>query len=37
MPRIAKGDPKIAVAYIRVSKDTDVQALGAEAQRKPSE
>lgn len=33
MPRIAKGDPKIAVAYIRVSKDTDVQALGAEAQR----
>ena len=33
MPKLRAGNPKVAVAYIRVSKDTDVQALGAEAQR----
>lgn len=33
MPRMRVGNPKVAVGYIRVSKDTDVQALGAEAQR----
>lgn len=33
MPKPTKGDPKIAVAYLRVSTDTDRQALGAQAQR----
>jgi DNA invertase Pin-like site-specific DNA recombinase len=33
MPKARAGDPKMAVAYIRVSADTDRQALGAEAQR----
>ena len=33
MPKTRSGDPKMAVAYIRVSTDTDRQALGAEAQR----
>jgi DNA invertase Pin-like site-specific DNA recombinase len=33
MPKVSKGDPKLAVAYVRVSTDTDRQALGAEAQR----
>lgn len=33
MPKARAGDPKMAVAYIRVSTDTDRQALGAEAQR----
>lgn len=33
MPKMRLGNPKVAVGYIRVSKDTDVQALGAEAQR----
>jgi DNA invertase Pin-like site-specific DNA recombinase len=28
-----EGDPKLAVAYVRVSTDTDRQALGAQAQR----
>src|SRR5665213_3746335 len=32
MPR-STGDPKVAVAYVRVSTDTDRQALGAQAQR----
>lgn len=33
MPRQGQGDPKRAVAYLRVSTDTDRQALGAQAQR----
>lgn len=33
MPKPTSGDPKIAVAYLRVSTDTDRQALGAQAQR----
>jgi DNA invertase Pin-like site-specific DNA recombinase len=33
MSKPTLGDPKVAVAYIRVSTDTDRQALGAEAQR----
>jgi DNA invertase Pin-like site-specific DNA recombinase len=33
----AGGDPRIAVAYVRVSTDTDRQALGAEAQRQAIE
>lgn len=33
MPKPTRGDPKIAVAYLRVSTDTDRQALGAQAQR----
>lgn len=33
MPKPTKGDAKIAVAYLRVSTDTDRQALGAQAQR----
>lgn len=33
MPLPAKGDAKMAVAYLRVSTDTDRQALGAQAQR----
>lgn len=33
MPKTCSGDPRKAVAYLRVSTDTDRQALGAEAQR----
>lgn len=33
MPKPMKGDSKIAVAYLRVSTDTERQALGAQAQR----
>jgi DNA invertase Pin-like site-specific DNA recombinase len=33
MPKPHCGDPKLAVAYLRVSTDVDRQALGAEAQR----
>lgn len=33
MPRTCPGDPRKAVAYLRVSTDTDRQALGAAAQR----
>ena len=33
MPKPRSGDPRMAVAYVRVSTDTDRQALGAEAQR----
>jgi DNA invertase Pin-like site-specific DNA recombinase len=33
MPKVRAGDAKRAVAYVRVSTDTDRQALGAEAQR----
>jgi DNA invertase Pin-like site-specific DNA recombinase len=33
MPKPHAGDPKLAVAYVRVSTDTDRQALGAQAQR----
>lgn len=33
MPKLRAGNPKVAVGYIRVSKDTEIQALGAEAQR----
>lgn len=33
MPKKRVGNPKVAVGYIRVSKDTKVQELGAEAQR----
>lgn len=33
MPKPRVGDPKVAVGYIRVSKDTEIQALGTEAQR----
>lgn len=34
MPKLRSGgDPRIAVAYVRVSTDTDRQALGAQAQR----
>jgi DNA invertase Pin-like site-specific DNA recombinase len=33
MPKPRSGNPKVAVGYIRVSKDTEIQALGAEAQR----
>ncbi len=33
MPKPVQGDPKIAVAYLRVSTDVDRQALGAQAQR----
>ena len=33
MPKQLAGDPKVAVAYLRVSTDLDRQALGAEAQR----
>lgn len=33
MPKPLAGDSKLAVAYLRVSTDTDRQALGAEAQR----
>lgn len=33
MPKPRSGNAKVAIAYIRVSKDTEVQALGAEAQR----
>lgn len=34
MTKPGQGDAKIAVAYVRVSTDTDRQALGAEAQRR---
>jgi DNA invertase Pin-like site-specific DNA recombinase len=37
MPKPTQGDPKLAVAYVRVSTDTDRQALGAEAQRQAIE
>jgi len=33
MPKARVGNPKLGVGYIRVSKDTKVQELGAEAQR----
>ena len=33
MPKLRVGNPKVAIGYIRVSKDTEIQALGAEAQR----
>lgn len=33
MPKPSKGNPKLAVAYLRVSTDTDRQSLGAQAQR----
>lgn len=33
MPKQGPANPRLGVGYIRVSKDTDVQALGAEAQR----
>jgi len=33
MPKPRIGDVKVAVGYIRVSKDTEIQALGAEVQR----
>jgi DNA invertase Pin-like site-specific DNA recombinase len=33
MPTVPKGNPRLAVAYLRVSTDTDRQALGAEVQR----
>lgn len=34
MPKKRVGNPKVAVGYIRVSKDTKIQELGAEAQRR---
>jgi DNA invertase Pin-like site-specific DNA recombinase len=37
MPKPQKGHPNLGVAYIRVSTDTDRQALGAEAQRQAIE
>ena len=33
MPSVRPGDPKMAVAYVRVSTDTERQALGVQAQR----
>src|SRR5581483_8352197 len=33
MRKTRQGNPKLAVAYLRVSKDTKVQELGTEAQR----
>jgi len=37
MATAQRGDPKVAVAYVRVSTDADRQALGAEAQRRAIE
>lgn len=33
MPKATRGDPKVVVAYVRVSTDTNRQELGAQAQR----
>jgi DNA invertase Pin-like site-specific DNA recombinase len=37
MTTTPRGDPRVAVAYVRVSTDADRQALGAEAQRRAIE